>query len=126
MEGEYILVEITKRTDTRVEGRDVQSRTLLKQEIDCKSFDLPSVIEAVNFPETFKATSDLDLRRLAERCAATPRIREVDPPVEEFSLDAARERVRCLLADREMPCLSQRRAHNLAGEIIEAIFPKRD
>lgn len=122
MEGEYILVEITKRTDTRVEGRDVQSRTLLKQEIDCKSFDLPSVIEAVNFPETFKATSDLDLRRLAERCAATPRIREVDPPVEEFSLDAARERVRCLL-DMEMSSL---RAHTLAGEIIEAIFPKRD
>lgn len=67
-ERTYILIEITDRIDRRHDdGRwDNDAACLLKQEVPREKFDLRAVIQAINFPE------QLDLRRLAETCAATP------------------------------------------------------
>lgn len=132
----YIKIEITRYTEDD-NGSRLRSRTLLQQEMDPEKFDLESVIEAVNFPDLFRKTSDLDLRRLAEKCAATgrqmwpgdPSAPAADPapeaqalnvvPVTPAGRQAALDRVLSVI---QSDPITWNTREELAQQIVDAIF----
>lgn len=127
MPREFIRVKITREIEPEGDNKYPRSRTLLEQELELESFELGTVIEAVNFPELFKATADkAEMQALINRCASSPRqptLKVVDPEQpEEFSLEDATKRVAAVLRQMQPGSMG---FYQLAELIIEAVFSKR-